>query len=419
VTTPPRILHVDADAFFAAVARLVDPEGAGKAKLLIVGGTKESRGVVCSASWEARQYGVRSAMSIARAAKLCPDAMFVPVPGKACGIKSKEIRAVLQKFTPVVEGASVDEWYLDMAGTEAVYKHEPLRETAHRIRATVKRETGMSISIGGGTNKLVAKMAVERAKPKPGTTGDGVHIVPPGAEADFLRTFNLADIPMCGPKFQAKLAALGMITVPDFLEHDIVALRRMLGTNAAEWLWDRAHGIGGSEVEGHGDQKSMSRDETFPVDLTKDEDIERELLGLVTKAAYDLRQSGFTARTITVKLRDKDFKTRSARRTLPKPVVSDRIIMETAKELLKKLRGARRVPARLIGVALSSLTEDVDADQLNFFQADDKRLQTDRDVAIARTVDKVRKKFGRDGIVPGSLAERRTLGVGRRHERGK
>jgi DNA polymerase-4 len=142
----------------------------------------------------------------------------------------------------------------------------------------VKRETGMSISIGAGTNKLVAKMAVERAKPKPGTTGDGVHIVAPGTEAEFLRTFNLADIPMVGPKFQAKLTSLGMVAVPDLLRHDLVALRRMLGTNAAEWLWDRAHGIAGAVVEGHGDRKSMSRDETFPVDLSTDEDLERELL---------------------------------------------------------------------------------------------------------------------------------------------
>lgn len=399
----PRILHVDADAFFAAVARWVDPEGAGKAKLLIVGGSRGSRGVVCSASWEARQYGVRSAMSIARAEKLCPQAMFVPVPGKACGIKSREIRAVLQKFTPVVEGASVDEWYLDMAGTEAVYHHEPLRDTAHRIRSAVKQETGMSISIGGGTNKLVAKMAVERAKPKPGTTGDGVHIVAPGTEAEFLRTFNLADIPMVGPKFQARLAALGMASVPDLLKHDLVSLRRMLGVNAAEWLWDRAHGVAGAVVEGHGDQKSMSRDETFSVDLSSDEEIERELLRLVTKASYDLRQGGFTARTITVKLRDRDFKTRSARRTLAKPVVADRVIMETARELLARLRTARRVPARLIGVALSSLSEDPRADQLNLFPSSDQRLETDRDLAIARTVDKVRKKFGAKGIVPGAL----------------
>ena len=407
MTVSPRILHVDADAFFAAVARWVDPDGAGKAKLLIVGGSRGSRGVVCSASWEARQYGVRSAMSIARAEKLCPQAMFVPVPGKACGIKSREIRAVLQKFTPAVEGASVDEWYLDMAGTEAVYHHESLRDTAHRIRSAVKQETGMSISIGGGTNRLVAKMAVERAKPKPGTRGDGVHIVAPGTEAEFLRTFTLADIPMVGPKFQARLASLGMTTVPDLLKHDLPSLTRMLGANAAEWLWHRAHGVAGAVVEGHGHQKSMSRDETFSVDLSSDEDIERELLRLVTKASYDLRQGGFTARTITVKLRDRDFKTRSARRTLARPVVADRVIMETARELLAKLRGARRVPARLIGVALSSLSEDPQADQLRLFPSDDPRLESDRDLAIARTVDRVRKKFGAKGIVPGALVRDR------------
>jgi DNA polymerase-4 len=403
VTLPPRILLADADAFFAAVARLVDPEGAGKAALLIVGGRRGSRGVVCSASWEARQYGVRSAMPISRAEKLCPQAMFVPVPGKACGMKSREIRAVLEKFTPIVSGASVDEWYMDLAGTEAVYHNESLRDTAHRIRKAVMEQTGMSISIGGGTNRLVAKMAVERAKAKPGTKADGVHIVAPGAEADFLRTFNLADIPMVGPKFQTRLAALGMVTVPDLLAHDLPSLRRMIGVNAAEWLWDRAHGVGGAEVEGHGDQKSMSRDETFSVDLSKDEDIERELLRLVTKVAWDLRQSGSTARTITVKLRDRDFKTRSARRTLARPVVSDRVIMETSKELLKKLRSARRVPARLIGVALSSLSEDPGADQLTLFPSADQRLETDRDLAIARTVDRVRKKFGAKGIVPGGL----------------
>jgi DNA polymerase-4 len=149
----------------------------------------------------------------------------------------------------------------------------------------------------------------------------------------------------------------------------------------------------------------MSRDETFSVDLSKDEDIERELLRLVTKVSWDLRTSGFTSRTITVKLRDRDFKTRSARRTLAKPVVADRVIMETAKELLQKLRHSRRVPARLIGVALSSLSEDPRADQLNLFQSTEPQLETDRDLAIARTVDRVRKKFGAKGIVPGALVD--------------
>src|SRR5262245_54136130 len=148
-----RILLADADAFFAAVARLVDPEGAGRAKYLIVGGTRESRGVVCSASYEARQMGVRSAMSIAQALRLCPQAMCVPVPMKACGKKSREIRAVLAQHSPVVEGASVDEWYMDLTGTERLYKDESLRDTAHRMREAVRQATGMGVSIGGGTNR--------------------------------------------------------------------------------------------------------------------------------------------------------------------------------------------------------------------------------------------------------------------------
>src|SRR5688572_33188989 len=124
--TAPRILLADADAFFVAVARLVDPEGAGKTPLLIVGGTRESRGVVCSASYETRKFGVRSAMSIAQALRLCPDAMCVPVPSKACGTKSREIRQILARLSPVIEGASIDEWYMDLSGTEGVYHHEPI-----------------------------------------------------------------------------------------------------------------------------------------------------------------------------------------------------------------------------------------------------------------------------------------------------
>src|SRR3954469_12968760 len=159
---PRRILLADADAFYVAVARLVDPEGAGKEPLLIVGGTRESRGVVCSASYEARKFGVRSAMPISRALRLCPQAMCVPVPRRACGEKSRQIRAVLERYAPIVEGASIDEWYMDLAGTEGLYANEPLATTAVRIRDRVTEATSLSVSIGGGSSKLVAKLAVER-----------------------------------------------------------------------------------------------------------------------------------------------------------------------------------------------------------------------------------------------------------------
>lgn len=400
-----RILLADADAFFVAVARMVDPEGAGKAPLLIVGGSAASRGVVCSASYETRKYGVRSAIPISRALRLCPNAMCVPVPGKACGVKSGEIRRVLERFAPMVEGASIDEWYLDMDGTEGVYHHEPLDVTAQTIRTAVHQETGLTVSIGGGVNKLVAKLAVERAKPKFGA--NGVHIVAPGREEEFLRTFALAELPMVGPKFQERLARLGMTTVPDVLTHDLPTLTRWLGEREAEWLWDRVRGVSDSVVETGGESKSISRDETFAEDLSDDKDLQRELLALVTRAAFDLRGDGLAARTITVRIRDMDFRNRSAQRTLVEPVVADRVIMGVAKQLFAKLRASRRVPARLLGVALSSFAQDPKADQLTLFAANaapDPLAETARDRLVAYTVDRVRERFGEKGIIPASLA---------------
>src|SRR6267143_2057439 len=182
---PRLILLADADAFYVAVARLVDPDGAGKAPLLIVGGAVERRGVVTSASYEARAYGVHSAMPMARAVRLCPGAMVVPVPWGACVEKSAQIGAVLRRFTPVVEQASSDEFYLDLSGTEQLYGGEPFAATARRMREAVIAETSLSLSIGGGTSKFVAKLAAGVAKPRPSGAADGVHVVAPGAEADF------------------------------------------------------------------------------------------------------------------------------------------------------------------------------------------------------------------------------------------
>lgn len=401
-----RILLADADAFFVGVARMIDPEGAGREPLLIVGGTRESRGVVCSASYEVRRYGVRSAMPIARALRLCPQAMCVPVPSKACGEKSRQIRAVLQRYAPTVESASIDEWYMDLGGTETLYRDEPLADTARRIRERVIAETGLSVSIGGGTTKLVAKLAVERAKPKPGTGATGVHVVDAGDEASFLETFDLADIPFIGPRFQERLATLGMRRVTDVLAYDVPTLAQWLGKREAEWLYDRVRGIDVSEVESHGEAKSISRDETFSSDIDDDDELARELLALVTRAAADLRGHGLTARTITVRLRDFDFKTRQASRTLNTAVISDRVILEVARMLLGKLRQARRVPARLIGVGLSSLAVDSTADQLTLFEARDSRTsETDRDRVLARTVDRVRAKFGDKGLLPARLVD--------------
>jgi DNA polymerase-4 len=288
-----------------------------------------------------------------------------------------------------------------------VYHDEPLATTAHRIRDAVRDATGLSISLGGGTNKLVAKLAVERAKPKPGTGADGVHIVTAGDEQSFLRTFTLAELPLVGPKFQERLARLGMTTVPDVLHHDLATLVDWLGEREAEWLWDRVHGVSDAAVESSGVAKSISRDETFATDLHEDAELDHELLALVTRAASDLRADALAARTITVRIRDMDFRNRSAQRTLFEPVVSDRVIMVVARELLAKLRAARRVPARLLGVALSSLADNPKADQLMLFAPErGPASESERDRTIARTVDKVRERFGAKAILPASLNQR-------------
>jgi len=395
-----RILLADADAFYVAVARAVDPDGAGKATLLIVGGSRESRGVVCSASYETRKFGVRSAMPIARALRLCPDATCVPVPFKECIRKSAEIRKALQQYTPAVEGASIDEWYLDLSGTEGIYHHEPLLATARRIREGIRAATGLTLSIGGGTNKLIAKMAVDRAKPSRG--GEGILIIEPGSEQDFLRSSSLADIPLVGPKFQARLAARGLVTVADALRYDRESLGQWMSKREEQWLWNRIHGSDEADVVHRTMNRGISRDETFGKDLSHDTDIERELLRLVTRAAADMRGDGLTARTVAVRLRDWDFKTRSAQRTLPEPVVSDRVILRVAHDLLASLRKARRVPARLVGVRLSGLAP---AERLSQLPLETSDVETERDRGLTRAIDRVREKFGRKSILPGGITE--------------
>lgn len=400
--TARRILHADADAFFVAVARMADPEGAGKAPLLIVGGRPGSRGVVCSASWETRAFGVRSAMPIAQALRLCPDAMCVPVPRQACGTTSRAIAAVLARFTPVVEGASIDEWYLDLTGTEALYDNEPLESTARRIREAVHKETGMWLSIGGGPSKLVAKLAAERAKPRPGTGATGVRIVPDGGEGEFLREFALAELPGVGPKLQAKLAALGMVRVDDVLVHERATLARWLGRRPAEWLWARVRGIHATPVEQRASAKQMSRETTFDRDINDTASIERLLRALAAKVASDLRGDKLSARTVTVKLKDRDFTTRLASRTVPEPIESDRAVAEIAVGLLAKLRSARRIAARLVGVSLGNLAPARDAEQLGLFAPPADAVERPQDRAVSRAVDRVREKFGSDAIRTGS-----------------
>lgn len=399
-----RILLADADAFYVSVARLADPEGAGKAPLLIVGGSPERRGVVTSASYEARACGVHSAMPMARAVRLCPQAMVVPVPWETCATLSRAIRDVLEDFCPVVEQASSDEFYADLTGTERLFKDEPLAATAHRIRDAVRERTRLGVSIGGGTSKLVAKLAAGMAKPRAGAAGAGVHVVGPGTEQAFMARFALSEIPFVGPKFQERLERHGLRTVPDVLARDRVSLGRALGEREAEWLWERVRGIDDSAVEPWLAPKSISRDETFPEDLDTLDELCRELLPLVDRATADLRAEGLVARTVTVRLRDADFRTRQAGRTLPEPVQSDRAVYAVAKELLARLRGERRIAARLIGVGLSGLVRVGSVDQLTLFEVEGApSLETERDRVLARVLDEIRERFGERALRRGAV----------------
>jgi DNA polymerase IV len=195
--------------------------------------------------------------------------------------------------------------------------------------------------------------------------------------------------------------------VPDVLQYDIATLTSWLGKREAEWLWERVRGVNDSDVDAGGEAKSISRDETFAHDINEDRELERELVALVTRAAFDLRSDGLAARTITVRIRDMDFRTRSARRTLAQPIVSDRVLLQVSRELLAKLRKARHVPARLLGVAVSSLAQDPEADQLALFASrSDTNLETHRDRVLARAVDRVRARFGPQSVIPGTLTDK-------------
>ncbi len=396
-----RILLADADTFYVSVARLVDPEGAGKSPLLIVGGSPTGRGVVTSASYEARAFGVHSAMPMARALRLCPQAMIVPVSWEACQEKSHQIRQVLKTFAPVVETASSDEFFLDLTGTERLYKDEPLAETARRMREAVLKETGLSVSIGGGTSRVVAKMAAGLAKP------GGVHVVPAGEEEAFMRRFQLGDIPYVGKKFVERLERHHLTSVDDALAAGPDLLRKRLGEREGAWLWDRVRGVDRGEVVSGGDPKSISRDETFPEDIDDDAALNAELIRLVDRAAGDLREDDRLARTVTVRLRDRDFKDRQASKTLAAPVLSDRAILRVARELLGRLRKARAVPARLLGVALSGLVREDGPAQLSLLEVPAPSAESAKDRAVAHVVDKLRRKLGDDAIALGRKPTRR------------
>jgi DNA polymerase-4 len=332
-------------------------------------------------------------MPISRALRLCPQALCVPVPREACERMSRAIRTVLEKYSPVVRAASIDEWYLDLSGTESLYR-EPFEVTAARIREAVISETGLNVSFGGGTNKLIAKLAVEYAKPKPGSGATGVHIVPPGGESEFMERVGLAEIPGIGPKFQRKLADRGLERAADIWRHDTATLARWYGERAAAWLAERARGINDDPVVEREAAKSISHEDTFAEDVDDDTTLQDELRRLAAKTAASLRSDGMVARTVTVKLKDADFTLRSARKSFAAGIESDRAITDAAIALLVRLRAKRKFPARLVGVGLSGLEAGRGGQLALFDGGETVANETTKDRAVSRAMDQVRSKLG-------------------------
>lgn len=392
-----RFLLADCDSYFVRCAMLADPEGAGKAELLLVGGRPDGRGVVTSASYAARKYGVHAGMPMSQAVRLCPKAMVVPVNGEMVGRKHREVRAVLEEFSPIVEAASVDEFYLDLTGTEELYRHEPLVDTVRRMQQAVLDRTGISLSVGAATQRRLAKMAAGVNKPF------GICVVEPGQEAEFIAGFDLADIPGIGPSFAESLRRRGATRVRDLLSLDEATLVAWTGDSRGRWLFRLSRGMESSgEITPRAPQKSISHERTFPEDIRDEDEIENKLAYLVGETGASLRADGLKARTVTVKMRYGDFTDKSASRTVSEPVESDRAIFTIARALLKQLRSQRRGGIRLLGVGVSKLGDDAEPEPMLFEPP--QGLESERDRRLSAATDHLRTRFGREAVLPARVA---------------
>ena len=377
------ILHVDLDAFFAAVEQRDRPELRGK-PVIVGGGGPNDRGVVSTASYEARAFGVHSAMPLRTAGRLCPHGIFLPVDGARYQAASREVMAVLRRFTPLVEPISIDEAFLDVTGSRNLFGTG--EEIGRRIKSEVRAAVDLTISIGVATTKLVAKIASDLRKP------DGLVVVPPGAEAAFLAPLEIRRLWGVGEKSAATLREYGVRTIGDLAALPDDLLVRRFGRHGAA-LAQRARGLDDDPVAGREAAKSIGHEHTFDVDTSDREVIERTLLGMSEGVAGRLRDSGVRASTITVKIRDSTFRTITRQRTLADPTDLTEPIFRTALELARpEVRGVR---IRLLGVTASGLGE---REQLALFAADDPRRRR-----VTEAADAVRHRFGERAITRARL----------------
>jgi len=386
VSARRHVLHLDLDAFFASVEELLDPSIAGKP--ILVGGDPSERGVVASASYAARAYGARSAMPMSQALRLCPQAVVRHGHRREYASYSKQVMDMLAEYTPLVEQLSIDEAFLDVTGCERLFG--PADELAYHIQERVRRETGLPCSLGVASNKLVAKVASQEAKP------NGVLIVPAGQEASFLAPLPIERLWGVGEVTAERLRQIGITTIGQLAALPEAQMEALFGSSAAE-MQHRALGIDNRPVGEQARHKSISQEHTFARDVGSIEVLRRTLLDMSEDVATQLRRGGECGRTIVLKMRYPDFTTITRRVTLKQPTDLTEVIHAQAVKLLQK-EWKSGTHVRLIGVGVSGLTH---GRQLSLFDAPAKRLGK-----LSRTVDAIRRKYGKDAIRRASLLER-------------
>jgi DNA polymerase-4 len=383
------ILHIDMDAFFVSVELLARPELKGLP--VVVGGQRNERGVVTSASYEARRFGVHSAMPLRTAAKLCPQAVFLDRHHDLYGQWSDRIAAILSKYSPLVEMASIDEAYLDFTGTERL--HGPPLAAAHKLLREITAITGLPCSGGLGATRLVAKIASDQAKPR------GLVWVAPGSEAAFLAPLAARRIPGIGKVTEAALKNLGMETIAQLQARSLEQLEEIFGRWGTA-LYRKARGIDSYEFFVDAEPKSISHNQTFGEDTNDRERLQATISHLCQKASKRLRDAGLHARTVTLTLRHANFNTITRSHTLAEPSDLDTVFLETIRELFSHSWNGK-VMLRLVGVALSAFS----AGSSQFDLLDPSRRE--KLERLVRATDRLRDRFGFSKIqLGGSLSNR-------------
>ena len=390
------ILHVDMDAFFVAVELLERPELRGRP--VIVGGTGP-RGVVSSASYEARGFGVHSAMPMTRARRLCPRAVVLPASHDKYARVSAAVFELFRSVTPLVEGLSLDEAFLDVAG--AARRLGRPAEIARTVREQVRAQQGITCSVGVASTKFVAKLASTRCKP------DGMLVVPADDVTGFLHPLPVGALWGVGDRTEQTLTRLGLRTVGQLAQVPPDTLRRELGNALGAHLHELAWGRDPREVEPHTPDKSIGAEETFDTDVDDPEVIRRELLRLAERVGARLRESGNVGRTVSVKLRMASFKTITRARTLSEPTDLARVIYVTARELYEAA-GLERVRLRLVGVRVENLHPAGEAPRQLAFDEPERGWRE-----AEQAMDQVAHRFGRGAVRPAALVRRAAPADGR------